>query len=95
MINSMLLNAKLPNNLWGKALLTACHLHSRIPFMKNHISLYEIWKGRKPNLKYFRVCSCLAFYKAHDPKNSKIGPRGSKVFLLVMQKIPKLIDFWT
>ena len=30
MINSMLLNAKLPNNLWGEALLTSCHVHNRI-----------------------------------------------------------------
>lgn len=78
MINSMLLNARLPNNLWGEALLTACHVHNRIPSMKTHVSPYEIWKDRKPNLMYLRVWGCIAFYRVHDPKSSKLGPRGIK-----------------
>ena len=28
MVNSMILSAKLPNNLWGEALLSACHIHN-------------------------------------------------------------------
>jgi len=28
MINAMLMNAHLPHNLWGEALLTACHILS-------------------------------------------------------------------
>ena len=31
MVNSMLLSFKLPFNLWGEALLSACHVHNRIP----------------------------------------------------------------
>ena len=34
MINSILLNAKLLNNLWGEALLVTYHVHNRIPSMK-------------------------------------------------------------
>jgi hypothetical protein len=29
-INAMFFNAKLPHNLWGKALLTICHNHNRV-----------------------------------------------------------------
>ena len=46
--------------------------------MKTHVSPYEVWKGRKPNLMYLRVWGCLAFYRVHDPKSSKLGPRGIK-----------------
>ena len=74
----MLFNAKLLNNLWGEALLTACHVHNRITSMKAHVSPYEIWKGRKPNLMYLRVWGCLAFYRMIDPKTSKLGVRGIK-----------------
>ena len=42
------------------------------------MSPYEIWKGRKPNLSYLRVWGCIAFYKALEPKRSKLGPRGIK-----------------
>jgi len=41
MVNAMLLNAKLPNNLWGEALLTVCHIHNRVIFKKSNISPYE------------------------------------------------------
>jgi hypothetical protein len=42
MINAMLLNAKLPNNLWDGALLTICHIHNRVPSKKLNISPYEV-----------------------------------------------------
>ena len=46
--------------------------------MKTHVSSYEVWKGRQPNLKYLRVWGCVAFHKVHEPKSSKFGPRGIK-----------------
>jgi hypothetical protein len=42
MINAMLLNAKLPNNLWGGTLLITCHIHNRVPSKKLNISLYKV-----------------------------------------------------
>ena len=45
---------------------------------KNQISPYELWKGRKPNIGYFKVWGCLAYYKNIDPKRIKLGPRGIK-----------------
>ena len=77
MINAMLLNAELSFNLWGEALLAACHILNRIPLKKNKISPYELWKGRKPNIGYFKVWGCLAYYKNNNPR-TKMGPRGIK-----------------
>jgi len=77
MVNAMLLNAKLPN-LWGGALLTACHIHNRVLSKKSNVSPYEAWNGRKPNLNYFKVWGCVAFYKSFDPQRTKLGPRGLK-----------------
>jgi len=45
MVNAMLLNAKLPNNLWGEALLAACHIHNRVLSKKLNVSSYEAWNG--------------------------------------------------
>ena len=78
MINSMMINANTPKYLWGEALFTTCHIHNRITSTKTHVSPYEIWKGRKSNLPYMRVWGCVAFYKALDPKRSKLGSRGIK-----------------
>jgi hypothetical protein len=41
MVNVMLLNAKFPNNLWGEALFTACHIHNRVLSKKLNVSPYE------------------------------------------------------
>ena len=68
MINAMLMNAKLPLNLWGEALLTACHVYNKIPLKRLGGSPYELWNnGRKPNLNYFKVWGCIAYYKVFDP----------------------------
>ena len=54
-MNALLVNSFAPNNLWGEALLTAYFLESRIRHKKTSLSLYELWKRYKPNLKYLRV----------------------------------------
>ena len=75
MVNSMILSAKLPFNLWGEALLTACHVHNIVPSKKIKVSPYELWNGRKLNLDYIKEWGCLAFYTVVDPKRTKLGPR--------------------
>jgi len=62
MVNAMLLNANLPNNLWDKTLLTTCYIHNKVPFKKLNVSSYETWNDKKPNLNYFKVWGCVAFY---------------------------------
>ncbi|RVW77298.1 Retrovirus-related Pol polyprotein from transposon TNT 1-94 [Vitis vinifera] len=51
---------------------------NRIPMKKNEISPYELWKGRKPNIGYFKVWGCLAYCKKTDPNKTKLGPRAIK-----------------
>lgn len=64
----MLLNANLLNDLWGEALLTACHFHNQI------LSPYELWNGRNPNLSYFKVWDCLAYYRVLVSQRTQLGP---------------------
>ncbi|KAJ9536248.1 hypothetical protein OSB04_un000581 [Centaurea solstitialis] len=78
MVNCMLNQSGLPTNLWGEALLTACYIHNRITSRVIPTSPYELWKGRKPDLSYFRVWGCIAYYRTPDPKRSKLGARAIK-----------------
>nr|KYP58848.1 Retrovirus-related Pol polyprotein from transposon TNT 1-94 [Cajanus cajan] len=55
MINAMLISYGLPGNLWEEALFTACHSLNRIPYKNSDKTPYELWKNRKPNLKYLKV----------------------------------------
>ena len=52
----MLLNKNIPQNFWAKAVNTSCHIGNRIFFRAgSKKTSYEIWKEKKPKVKYFRV----------------------------------------
>ena len=55
MMNSLLVRALAPDNLWSEAILSACHLQNRILYKKTSKTPYELWKGHTPNLKYLKV----------------------------------------
>ena len=75
MMNALLISLDLPQNLWGEAILTANQILNRVPHSKTNVIPYEKWKGRKPNLKYFKVWGCLAKVQVPIPKRVKIGPK--------------------
>jgi hypothetical protein len=53
----VMLHAKhLPYHFWAEAMNTACHIHNRVTLRTGTTTtLYELWKGRKPTVKYFHV----------------------------------------
>ena len=77
MMNSLFVSASAPNNMWGQAILFACHLQNRISYKKTGKTPYESWKGHAPNLKYLKVWGCFAKVMLPDPKKRKIGSKTS------------------
>ena len=59
---TMLLTAKLPASYWSYAIQHATWLLNRTPSMalKENITPFEAWIGRKPNLKGIHVFGCMA-----------------------------------
>ena len=58
----MLHNKDVARNLLGKAVNTACHTINRVYFrLGTKKTPYELWKGRKPNVKYFRIFGSTCF----------------------------------
>ena len=56
MARVMLLNKQITQNFWGEAVNTSCHIGSGIFFrVETKKTTYEIWNGKKPKVKYFRV----------------------------------------
>ena len=54
MARAMLHNKDMARNLWEEAVNTACHTVNRAYFRPGTKKTpYELWKGRKPNVKYF------------------------------------------
>ncbi|PNX71449.1 retrotransposon-related protein, partial [Trifolium pratense] len=75
MMNAMLLSSGAPPNLWGEAILSACHIQNRIIFKKTDKTPFELWEKRLPNLKYLKVWGCLAKVLLPEPKKRKIGSK--------------------
>ena len=66
----------LPLHFLAEAINTACHIHNRITTRSGtNVTLYELWKGRKPNVKYFHIfgstCYILADREYHRKWDAK------------------------
>ena len=72
MMNSLLVSASTPNNLWGEVIISACHLQNKISYKKTGKTPYELWKCHAPNLKYLKVWGCFAKVMLSSHKNRKI-----------------------
>ena len=55
MMNAMFISSRLSSNMWGGAILSACHIQNKVPHKKTGKTTYEFWERRKPNLEYLRV----------------------------------------
>ena len=56
MTKAMLHNRNVAKDLWGEAVNTSCHIVNLVHFkLGTKKTPYELWKGRKPNVKYFRI----------------------------------------
>ena len=53
----------LPVSFWGHALETATYILNRVPSKSISSTPYEIWSGKKPYLKYFKIWGCPAYVK--------------------------------
>ena len=64
-----MLHKDVPRNLWGEAINTACYTVNKVYFrLGTKKTPYELWKGRKPNVKYFRIFGSACFI-LNDRKN--------------------------
>ena len=69
MARVMLLNKQIPQKFWGEAVNTSCHVGNRTFFqVGTKKTTYEIWNGKKPKVKYFRVFRS-KFYILNDWEN--------------------------
>ena len=80
---TMLIDACLPPQYWGEALVTAAYIRNRLPCSSNPggVSPYEARHGRLPDLRRLRPFGITAFVRDANPA-SKVHPRAvAGVFL--------------
>jgi hypothetical protein len=73
----LLVEGKLPKYFWAEAVNTSCYIINRVmvrPTLKK--TSYELLKGKKPTLSYFRVFGCKVFIHNNDKKElDKFDPK--------------------
>ncbi|XP_070025024.1 uncharacterized protein [Nicotiana sylvestris] len=84
MARTMFLSSKLPHSFWAEAVNTACYIINRYmtrPLVEK--TLYELLKGRKPNISHLRAFECKCFAHNNEKDSlSKFDPRSDEgVFL--------------
>ena len=76
MARSMLQEAKLDKNFWCQAVPVAIHiLNKSLLGTNSEKTPYELWTGRRANLKYFRVFGSKCYIKRTDKNLGKFDPR--------------------
>ena len=78
---SMIAHAGLPNCYWAEAVATAAYVRNRTPSnaIKEHITPYERWYGRKPNVSHLRVFGCTAYAHVQSSERKKVDEEAEKL----------------
>ena len=83
MARAMLHNKDVARNLWGEAVNIACHTINRVYFRPGtKKTLYELWKGRMLNVKYFRIFGSTCFILKDRENVGKFDSRSDKGIFL-------------
>ena len=83
-------------NLWGEAINTACHTVNRVYFRPSTKKTpYELWKGRKPNMKYFKIVRSTCFILNDRENVGKLVLEVLKEYFWVIPPQARLIGYTT
>ena len=79
----MLYNKDVATNLWGEVVNTACRTVNIVYFrLGTKKTLNELWKGRKPNVKYFRIFGSTCFILRDRENVGKFDSRSDEGIFL-------------
>src|ERR1044072_197766 len=79
----MLHAKKLPYHFWAEAMNTAFYIRNRVTIRSGTTStLYEIWKGRKPTVKYFHVFGSKCYILDDREQRRKMDPKSEEGIFL-------------
>ena len=91
MAKTILYNKDVARNLWGEVVNTACHTVNRVYFRPGTKKTpYELWKGRKPNVKYFRIFGSTYFILKDRENVEKFDSRSDEEIFLGYSSISKV-----
>src|SRR5579859_1426480 len=92
---TLLVQAKLPPSFWPFAVATYVHTTNRTPTAAlNGETPYFHWKGKKPDISYFRVFGCLAYVLVRKSQRKALEPHSRKCIFVGYPEGVKAWQFW-
>jgi hypothetical protein len=83
MAQTILMDYKLTDIFWTKAVHTTVHIQNRVMLRNNTDKIpYELWKGRPTNVKHFRVFGSKCYIKREYGGMGKFDSRVDKGILV-------------
>lgn len=83
MARVMLHNKKLPKSFWGEAVNTTCHTLNQVYFRPDSKKTpYELWRGKKPIVKYFRIFGSDCYILRDRENLEKFDAKSDKGYFL-------------
>ena len=80
---AMLHESRTPTTFWGEAAFaTVTILNQENVWVNNTQTPHEVWYGKTPTLKYFKVFGSKCYMKRIDEKRGKFEPRANEGILL-------------
>jgi hypothetical protein len=90
--SAMLHHAGMSQGFWETAVVTACHLYNRTPTRSNKWRTpLELWNGTIPDVSYFRVYGCKAYYHVSDHNRRKLDPKAREAVFVGYKPIQRVI----
>jgi hypothetical protein len=94
MARVMIHSKNLTQHFWGEAVNTACHIINKVYLRpETNKTPYEIWRGKKPTVKYFRTfgSNAISFVTGRILEN--LIQRATKVYFWDIPQIVVLTGF--
>jgi len=87
--------SKLPPSFWQHAVATYVHTRNRVPTSAlDGETPYFHWKGKRPDISYFRIFGCLAYVLIHKEKRKALQPHSKKCIFVGYPEGVKAWRFW-
>lgn len=91
---SMLHEKKFPLELWGEAVLCATHIINRSISSASDVTPFELWRGCKPDVSYFRIFGSPAFVHVPEESRRKLDPKAVECILVGYCENTKSFRMW-
>jgi hypothetical protein len=93
--SAMLHHAGMSQGFWETAVVTACHLYNRTPTRSNKWRTpLELWNGTIPDVLYYRVYGCKAYYHVPDHNRRKLDPKSREAVFVGYEPHSKGYTLW-